>query len=669
MGMDYRHAVLATDPRVWDTLDKHERVSVLQALENHAADWQGRLPRTVTPRIIPSEQGSHNFGYYDHYRNPDKLFLNEQDLDNIDETLDTLFHEGQHAYQHDCVDGKIIIPEPIRQQFDNAFRNYVPPEQDPRAYANNYAERDAREEAQRALMRLENERTIYQKNAHDIETTSDSLETLPENSKASTHISSESTGHEVTSKIGPTIPWADEEDTHPEKVKILGGRDMVTRVSSDADMSYDEKMQLCTDRLRTDGNAFSDNLRYMTSEDRTSLRNDIEKELYSYHGLQACYSKGDAEGFDLMYDSFINDSSCFRQNYEQRYYRGLGFNNEGIASKSEVVADENQHPTTHEDTKPLTKNEEASLRRKAIDGAWEREKELVQNGNGTRDWTVEQQAELLKEGYVTGFEGSHMMSVKDYPEYAGNPDNIQFLPSVAHFEGVHQGDSVRVHPNGRFDENTGEVIPAKDDQIPEQPVIELSDKYDPSQEEYHRSTPEMEQSGQKRHDDYYSSKENHPEKSQRIGFRASPEEEYHEEIVHTAPKDQIEDTQAEKTPEESSNNHEEATEAQLPADNQSAQKQVKHQENQLSKHADEASMADQESESESNLHTSSPNNQGNKTSEQPSEASEPSIEQTRNKPEQNNDHSGFWSTVPRNTALSDIQSNSQEYDESNSVSM
>lgn len=165
-----------------------------------------------------------------------------------------------------------------------------------------------------------------------------------------------------------------------------------------------------------------------------------------------------------------------------------------------------------------------SARAKAVEGAWEREKELVQNGQGTRDWSVTQQAELDEYGKVTGFEGSHMMNVHDYPEYEGNPDNIQLMPSVAHFEGVHEHNPRVVNPNGRFDENTGEVIPSMDGQIPEQPIIPLTDKYNSSQKEYHQSTPEMEQSGMRRHDDYYQSKENHPEKSQKIGFRAASDD-------------------------------------------------------------------------------------------------------------------------------------------------
>lgn len=153
------------------------------------------------------------------------------------------------------------------------------------------------------------------------------------------------------------------------------------------------------------------------------------------------------------------------------------------------------------------------LRAKAVRQAWANEADLVREGKGSRDWTVGQQAELLKYGRVTGFEGSHMMNAHDYPEYAGDPDNIQFLPSIAHFEGVHEGNPRGVNPNGWYDEDTGEVMPAEDGRLPERRIIELTDRYDPTQAEYHDATPDMDQSGDRRHDEYYASKRNHPEKS------------------------------------------------------------------------------------------------------------------------------------------------------------
>lgn len=151
------------------------------------------------------------------------------------------------------------------------------------------------------------------------------------------------------------------------------------------------------------------------------------------------------------------------------------------------------------------------IRRKAVDDAWKREAELVRNGKGTRNWTVSQQAELLKTGKVAGFEGSHMLSVKDYPEHGRNPDNIQLLPGTAHFEGVHQGNTRKESPNGWFDEKTGKIIEAVDGKIPKQTVINLTNRYDPSQEKVLDQLKGYEQSGTERRVDYIASRKKHLE--------------------------------------------------------------------------------------------------------------------------------------------------------------
>lgn len=83
---------------------------------------------------------------------------------------------------------------------------------------------------------------------------------------------------------------------------------------------------------------------------------------------------------------------------------------------------------------------------KAIRLAWQRELELVQEGKGTRDWTEEQQRDILNpelgKAYDEdgkAFHGQHMKSVEKYPEYQGNPNNIQFLTQAEHLE-AHQGN-------------------------------------------------------------------------------------------------------------------------------------------------------------------------------------------------------------------------------------
>lgn len=84
-------------------------------------------------------------------------------------------------------------------------------------------------------------------------------------------------------------------------------------------------------------------------------------------------------------------------------------------------------------------------RNKAIRLAWEREQKLVAEGKGTRDWSPDQQKDILdpnigkaKDDNGRSFEGQHMKSAAEYPEYQGDPDNIQFLTRDEHLA-AHKG--------------------------------------------------------------------------------------------------------------------------------------------------------------------------------------------------------------------------------------
>ena len=85
-------------------------------------------------------------------------------------------------------------------------------------------------------------------------------------------------------------------------------------------------------------------------------------------------------------------------------------------------------------------------RNKAIRLAWEREQKLVSEGRGTRNWSKEQQQDILDpdkgkayDENGRAFEGQHMKSAAEYPEYQGDPDNIQFLTREEHLE-AHKGN-------------------------------------------------------------------------------------------------------------------------------------------------------------------------------------------------------------------------------------
>lgn len=81
---------------------------------------------------------------------------------------------------------------------------------------------------------------------------------------------------------------------------------------------------------------------------------------------------------------------------------------------------------------------------KAVALAWANEQQRVKEGKGTRDWTPDQQRDILERGKAydengRAFEGQHMKSVEKYPEYQGDPDNIQFLTKEEHLA-AHQGN-------------------------------------------------------------------------------------------------------------------------------------------------------------------------------------------------------------------------------------
>lgn len=83
-------------------------------------------------------------------------------------------------------------------------------------------------------------------------------------------------------------------------------------------------------------------------------------------------------------------------------------------------------------------------RNKAIREAWNNEVELVKEGRGTREWTPEQQKDILEKGRAyddsgKAFEGQHMKSAAEYPEFQGDPGNIQFLTRTEHLE-AHDGN-------------------------------------------------------------------------------------------------------------------------------------------------------------------------------------------------------------------------------------
>ena len=95
------------------------------------------------------------------------------------------------------------------------------------------------------------------------------------------------------------------------------------------------------------------------------------------------------------------------------------------------------------------------MRTKGVRLAWKREEALILEGRGTRQWTIEQQKEILETGSVRGFQGNHMKSVKTHPELADHANNIQLLSTREHLA-VHE-NSFHNSSAGRYNVRTGEI--------------------------------------------------------------------------------------------------------------------------------------------------------------------------------------------------------------------
>lgn len=124
-----------------------------------------------------------------------------------------------------------------------------------------------------------------------------------------------------------------------------------------------------------------------------------------------------------------------------------------------------------------TRHTSLSKRIKAVKNAWLREQQLVKEGKGTRDWTPQQQKDILERGKAYddegfAFEGQHMKSAEQYPQYQEDAGNIQFLTRSEHLE-AHKG-KWQTQTNWYYDPVAKKIIDFGENPYKSCEIIQLS---------------------------------------------------------------------------------------------------------------------------------------------------------------------------------------------------
>ena len=159
----------------WNSLNVYEKLNTLQVVENEIAAREGLKPCQVSGEYIPSTEDGVTLGYYsqstrDITINTEQLAPQSMYGSDYKMHLDTILHEGRHAYQHQVVLGEIEHSDTraVQEWADNmAPGHYITYERNPRGYYSQPIERDARAFARDKSLEIEQEKTTALGPLHD----------------------------------------------------------------------------------------------------------------------------------------------------------------------------------------------------------------------------------------------------------------------------------------------------------------------------------------------------------------------------------------------------------------------------------------------------------------------------------------------------------------------
>jgi hypothetical protein len=132
------------------------------------------------------------------------------------------------------------------------------------------------------------------------------------------------------------------------------------------------------------------------------------------------------------------------------------------------------HAFTQHPKSPVAVAHIIALKEKAEVEVWELEAELVKKGKGSRQWTLDEQEELLSYGTIVDYEPHHLASSFLRPQYAGNVQNVQLLTSSEHLK-AHKGNWMH-SSNGYFNPETSKIEPFGDNP-PKRIEVKLNERF------------------------------------------------------------------------------------------------------------------------------------------------------------------------------------------------
>lgn len=135
----------------WVELSVEDRTDVLQEMECRIAEIEHREPCQINVREM--EEG--NYGAFSPVTKDitiNSLYVESNSFQDYKEMLDTLIHEGRHAYQdYNVATRDVHGDSTITNQWSYNFDNYISPNWDFQAYFTQPVEQDAREFAEDVL--------------------------------------------------------------------------------------------------------------------------------------------------------------------------------------------------------------------------------------------------------------------------------------------------------------------------------------------------------------------------------------------------------------------------------------------------------------------------------------------------------------------------------------